>query len=91
MTNDQPLILSGNVVVVEYDDTTARPGSDLMSTLGDPSETIQLEGLDSETVEQTPWRQIRSLFGAWAESGEEDQDLDTLYESRLLASSLSND
>jgi hypothetical protein len=91
MTNDRPIVLSENVVIVEYHDTTSWSGLGLISTISDPSGTVQVEGLRSESVEPTPWLQIKSLFGAWAESGDEDEDLATLYKSRLIASSVTHD
>lgn len=91
MTDDQPIVLAENVVMVEYHDTTTWSGLGLISTISDPSETVRVEGLQSEAVEETPWTHIKSLFGAWAESGDEDKDLDSVYNSRLIASSVPHD
>lgn len=91
MANDQPIVLTENVVIVEDNDTTSWSGLCLINTISDPSGTVQVEGLYSEAVEQTPWLLIKSLFGAWAESGDEDKDLAAIYESRLIASSVTHD
>lgn len=91
MTNDQSIVLAENVVMVEYHDTTSCSYLGPISTISDPSETVEIEGLQSESVEETPWTRIKSLFGAWAESGDEDKEFDVLYKSRLIASSVPHD
>lgn len=91
MTKDQPIIFSENVVMVEYHETTSLSCLGVITTIGDPWETIRVEGLQSEAVEETPWAHIKNLFGAWTESGDEDKELDAIYKSRMIASSVPYD
>ena len=88
MNKDKPVLLAENVVMVPYHDTTALPAPGMISAISDPTETVQVEGFSSEAMEETPWLHIKSLFGAWVENGDEAEDLDELYRSRLTPSSM---
>ena len=91
MAKDEALFRTENVVMVEYHDTTDWARAGRIMEISDPTETVQLEGFDSATVEDTPRLRLKSLFGAWDEGGNEDDNLDELYRSRLTPSSMPHD
>lgn len=45
-------------------------------------------GMPSEGVTESAWLHIKSLFGVWIESGDEDMQLEELCRSRLISSSM---
>lgn len=86
--------MAGNVAIVESQDSTslipiAINTQDFLYHVGDVNQTVQL--LPSEFYEELAWAQIKRLCGAWVESGDEDRQLEELYASRLLPSSLPDD
>lgn len=91
MAKDEALFRTENVVMVEYHDSTDLATAGHMWEISDPTETVQLEGFASAAVEETPLLRLKGLFGAWVESGGEDEDLDELYRSRLTPSSAPHD
>ena len=53
-----------------------------------PQSTVQLQSLPSEAVNESACLHIKRLFGVWIESGDEDKQLEELYRSRLVPSSM---
>jgi hypothetical protein len=53
-----------------------------------PQSTVQLQSLPSEAVNESACLHIKRLFGVWIESGDEDKQLEELYQSRLVPSSM---
>jgi hypothetical protein len=47
-----------------------------------------LQSLPSEAVNESACLHIKRLFGVWIESGDEDKQLEELYRSRLVPSSM---
>ena len=91
MAKGEVIELWGNAVLVECEDTTDWSTTETwmkkLREINDPTEKVQLE----EASEETSWLRLRNLFGTWAESGGEDEDLDELYRSRLTPSSMPHD
>ena len=56
------------------------PAKQFFEFTGDVTKTVQLEISQLETV-QSPTTD--DLFGSWIESGDEDEQLEELYKSRL--------
>jgi hypothetical protein len=54
-------------------------------------ETISLEVVHSEAVVEDQIASIKLFFGSWFESGDEDKQLEELYRSRLIPSTLLNE
>jgi len=87
------VIFAENVAIVQSQDSSSLmpptiSAEDFFKFTGDTRYTIQIEGFPSEAVEEGPWLHIRSLFGAWVESGNEDKQLQDLYQSSLVPSSM---
>jgi hypothetical protein len=86
-------ILIENVAIVQSQDSNSLlpptvAAHDFFNFMGDINKTVQLNVSQSEAVGESPWLHIRSLFGAWIESGDEDKQLEALYQSRLIPSSM---
>jgi len=93
MLDKKNIIFAGNVAIVESQDASSLvpftiTARDFFNFTGDTSKTVQLARFSSEAVEESPWIHIKSLFGAWVESGGEDKQLEELYQSRLIPSSM---
>jgi hypothetical protein len=92
MLNKKTDIFVENVAIVHSQDSNAFAPpitvQDFFNFTGDINATVQVIGLRSESVDESPWIYIKSLFGAWIENGEEDKHLENLYKSRLIPSSL---
>ena len=93
MFSEKAIIFAENVAIIQSQDSTSLvpltiAAKDFFSFTGDINKTVQLEGLHSEAVEASPWLYVKNLFGAWVESGEEDKQLEELYQSRLIPSSM---
>lgn len=91
MANSEIIILAENVELVEYLDDMYPIADNSIISISDPTQTVQVDGLISEAVATAPWYYMRNLFGVWVESGSEDEDLRSLYESRLTPSSMPHD
>lgn len=80
-----------HVLIVPSLDSKATPTpityQDFVRFTGDPYGTVEVPvaviGIDAASR----WEEIKKLFGRWAESGREDEDLEDLYRSRLVPSS----
>lgn len=93
MLDEKNVIYAENVAIVKSQDSNSLlpptvAARDFFSFTGDINKTIQLMVFPSEAVKESPWLYIRNLFGAWVESGEEDRQLEELYRSRLIPSSM---
>lgn len=93
MVDENTIIYAENVVIVQSQDSNSLKSPaistrDFLQFTGDIFKTIQLEVFPSEAVKESPWLHIRSLFGAWIESGDEDKQLEELYRSRLIPSAM---
>jgi hypothetical protein len=93
MLDETPVIFAENVAIVQSQDSNSLvlptiTVKDFLNFTGDARKTVQLQGLPSEAVDESPWPHIRSLFGAWVETGDEDMQLEELYKSRLVPSSM---
>jgi len=93
MLDEKTVIFAENVAIVQSQDSNSLvaptvAARDFFSFTGDINKTVQLKIFPSEAVEEGPWLHIRSLFGAWVESGNEDMQLQDLYQSRLTLSSM---
>ncbi len=93
MLNDRQDIFAGNVAIVQSQDCNSAAASGIAAQAffeftGDIRKTVQVRPLSTEPSSEGALVRIRKLFGAWVESGEEDQQLEELYRSRLLPSSM---
>lgn len=93
MLDEKTVIFAENVAIVQSQDSNSMlpptiAAHDFFSFTGDTSKTVQLKVFPSEDIEESPWLYVRSLFGAWVESGNEDKQLQGLYQSRLTPSSM---
>ena len=85
-----------NVIIVEngalalYDESNSLVPSmirieDFFEFTGNVNETVEIEAVETLAFGEKP-QLIKELFGSWIESGDEDKQLDELYESRLAPS-----
>jgi hypothetical protein len=86
-------IYAGNVAIVQSHDVNSlvHPAvftQGYFDSVGDTNGTIEVKGLYSEAAQESPALCLRMLFGSWVESGCEDKQLDELYKSRLIPSSM---
>ncbi len=93
MLDEKTAVIAYNVAIVQSQDSNSLipptiTAQDFFSFTGDTSKTVQLEGFQSEAVEESSWLHIKSLFGCWVESGREDRQLEELYRARLIRSSI---
>ena len=93
MLDEKTVIYAENVAIVQSQDSNSLvpptiAAHDFFSFTGDTSKTVQLKVFPSEAIEERPWLYVKSLFGAWVESGDEDKQLENLYQSRLVPSSM---
>jgi hypothetical protein len=91
--DENPVIFAENVAIVQSQDSTSLVPltisiTDFLNFAGDTRKTIQVHGLSSEAVNESLWLHIRNLYGAWIESGDEDKQIEELYQSRLIPSSM---
>jgi len=93
MSTNRVNILAGNVMIVSSQDSYSAAACNILAQdylrfTGDINKTVQLRPLSSQAVVDGSWARIKKLFGAWVESGEEDKQLEELYRSRLVPSSM---
>ena len=96
MLDEQNVIIIENVAIVQSQDSNSLvpptvAALDFFNFTGDINKTVQLNVSQSEAVGEGPWPYIRSLFGAWIESGNEDKQLEELYQARFTPSSMPNE
>ena len=85
-------IYAGSVVIVQSHDPNSLIHPAVLArfffdSIGDTNQTVQIEGYSSDATQEISALYLRTLFGAWVESGFEDKQLDELYLSRLIPSS----
>jgi hypothetical protein len=85
-------IYAGSVVIVQSHDPNSLIHHAVLARIffdpiGDTNQTVQIEGYSSDATQEISTLYLRTLFGAWIESGYEDKELDELYRSRLIPSS----
>jgi hypothetical protein len=93
MSKDKNDIFAGNVAIVQSQDSNSAATSAIAAQAffrftGDIRETVQVRPLSTEPCSEEARLRMKKLFGAWVESGEEDQRLEELYRSRLIPSSI---
>lgn len=96
MDKDQDsIIFAENVALVRsHDSNFLRPplifAEQFFDFTGDVNKTVQLEIAQSHAiaVDENLQSVISDLFGSWVESGNEDEQLEELYKSRLNRSTL---
>lgn len=91
MPDKETVIIANNIAIVQSQNSNSLatiPADVFFNFTGGIRETVQVEGFPSEAVGESPWPFIKSLFGAWAESGKEQEQLEELYRSRLIPSSM---
>lgn len=87
--SDGLVITADNITIVPYMETTFPTPTDLLAKvrafLGDVGETIRI---DATIPEESRDDAFAKLFGSWVETGDEDRDLEELYQARLIPSSM---
>ena len=78
---DNVIVVSENVAIVQYYDSIA------LESPRELYDTIELPVVQSRPIVEDQITDIKSLFGSWIESGDEDNQLAELYKSRLSPSS----
>jgi len=82
--NNEMRIINNNVAIVQSPEySSPSPAMLTVEDLKDYFGTIYLKVAESMPIAGDEFTSIRSLFGAWVESGNEDQQLEELYKSRL--------
>ncbi len=87
-SSSEAILCTGNICIVESQDSTALPALDIMERLrsfaGDLRETVQIAVFPQQETKENA---MRRLFGAWVETGDEDEVLAEIYRRRLFSSS----
>jgi hypothetical protein len=96
MSKDRNDVYAGNVAIVQSQDsnsaaTTAIAAQAYFGFTGDIRETVQVRPLSTEPFSEGARVRLKELFGAWVESGEEDQQLEEMYKCRLIPSSMADE
>jgi len=87
MSNKNIMLVSANVAIVQSEDTgCAAPKTISVKELSEYYGTVSLPVAPSVSVIGEQYSNIKLVFGSWAVSGEEDEQLDELYKSRLTPS-----
>jgi len=82
---DNITFVSENIAIVGYQESISSEPPKVLS------ETFELSIAESKPVVEDEFTDIKLLFGSWVESGDEDKQLEDLYESRLLPSATLNE
>jgi hypothetical protein len=91
MIDNKKVIFADNVAIIQSQDGNSQlfhtiSTVDFYKFTGDITGTIEIRPI--EMVEKKNIGQLHHLFGAWAESGAEEKELEELFNSRLLPSSI---
>lgn len=87
MSNHAVILISANVAIVQTEDTGyAMPETISANELSDYYGTVSLPVAPSVSVVGEQYSNIKLVFGSWAVSGDEDEQLKDLYKSRLTPS-----
>lgn len=91
--NKDRVVVAENVALVQsHDSNFLRPSiifaQQFFDFTGDVNKTVQLEIAQGPTIDENLQPVIDDLFGSWIESGDEDEQLEELYKSRLNRSAL---
>lgn len=86
MPNDVVLTIGNVTIVQSLGNACLIPPAITMQDLPNYYGTISLPISRIETVIMDKYADIKSLFGSWIESGDEDELLAELYKSRLIPS-----
>lgn len=83
------MMIQNNVIIVKSGAAIPCMVSldDFLGFTGDITGTVQLEPIEI-SVSNEKVQLLKELFGSWIESGDEDKQLDELYQSRFTVSSL---
>lgn len=77
---DEVVFVSDNIALVQYQDSISlEPPKELY-------ETFELSVVQSRPVIDDKFTDIKLLFGSWVESGNEDKQLEEIYNTRLFPS-----
>ena len=83
--NDKGVLIVGNVAIVQSQEGFSEEPPVLKED--DLSfETIALPVAPSKAVSEDEYASVTLLFGSWIESGNEEEQLEELYKSRLIPS-----
>lgn len=92
MLINEPVIIAGNVAIVQSQDSKCLEISGInVRELPNLNVTITLAVIPSRSIVEGQYSTIKMLFGSWVESGDEDNHLEELYKSRLIPSSSPNE
>ena len=96
MLNERNEIFAGDVAIVQSQDSNSLALPTIIAQhffreTGDINKSVQLAVFPSEAADETPWVYIKGLFGVWVESGNEDKQIEDLYQSRIIPSSMPNE
>lgn len=84
---DNIIFISNNIAIDQSQSLTSLiPPTINVKDLLEFYGTIFLPTAQSKPVIENPSTNIKSLFGAWVESGDEDSRLEEIYESRQVPS-----
>ncbi len=86
MKNENTLRAGNVVIILSSDANSARQPS--IAPMTTCTKTEALPVATSVSFEKTLSPDIKHLFGSWVESGDEDAQLEELYRSRLIPSSM---
>lgn len=85
MKLDEVVFVSDNIALVQYQDSISlEPPKEVY-------ETFELSVVQSRPVIDDQFTDVKLLFGSWVESGDEDKQLEEIYESRLIPSTNLNE
>jgi len=91
--NKDRVVVAENVALVQsHDSNFLTPpiilAKEFYDFTGNVNETVQLDIAQGPTIDENLQPVIDDLFGSWIESGDEDEQLEELYKSRLNRSTL---
>ncbi|MEK6775565.1 MAG: hypothetical protein AABY87_01630 [bacterium] len=87
MFSNEIVIISGNVAIVQSGENKCNaPLTISVQELSEYYGTVSLPVAQSISVVDDQLSNIKLVFGSWAVSGDEDEQLDALYKSRLTSS-----
>ncbi len=91
MNDNKKVIFADNVAIIQSQEGNSQlfptiSTKDFFKFTGDITGTIEIR--PREMIENKNRNQLQYLFGAWIESGNEEKELEELYRSRLIPSSI---
>ncbi len=90
--SDNVIFISENIAIVQSQDSSSLvPSTISVQELQELYGTVSLPVAPSESIVEDQFVNIKLLFGSWIESGDEDKQLEELYNSRLIPSNSLNE